>query len=177
MKKFISGVIVGALIFGALPGAFAASKSFVGKTIKSELSVYFNGKKLEDSAIVTEGKSYLPVRKVAELSGLTLELKGSDIYLKSKGAIKMENAPTPTPTLSPALKQDYEERLRQAKKSISDLEASLAQLQTIDASKWPEDQVADLRKTIDVTKSDLTRLYANKAEYEAKLGITASITE
>lgn len=177
MKKFISGVIVGALIFGAIPGVYAASKSFVGKKIATELTVYFNGKKLDDAAIVAEGKSYLPVRKMAELSGLTLELKGSEIYLKSKGAVKTEsNATTPTPTLSPALKKDYEERLEQTKKGIAELEKTLAEMLEVDRTGWPDDVVSSTMSIVEGTKNELARLYANKAEYEAKLGITSEST-
>jgi hypothetical protein len=86
MKKYsylFLGIMIGVMLTASV-GAYAATKGYIGKKISSEMTVYVDGQKLADAAIVVEGKSFLPVRKTSEVSGLNLELKNNSIYLQSK---------------------------------------------------------------------------------------------
>lgn len=64
MKKVIISFIAGALIMSS-GQVLADTISKVGKKITSEATVYLNEKQLSD-AIIVDGKSYAPVRDIAE---------------------------------------------------------------------------------------------------------------
>lgn len=82
--------------------------------------------------------------------------------------------PTPTSTMLPALKKAYEERLAQAKKGISEVEAALARLEGIDDSKWHAEEKDNLLRDIEFTRKTLESLNADEAEYAAILGINST---
>lgn len=81
MKKFVSGVIVGVLIM-VTPQVYGAASSMIGKKIDKELSVKMDGKQV-GTAVVTNGKSYLPVRDLADEMGLKIEVSKQEITLSS----------------------------------------------------------------------------------------------
>jgi hypothetical protein len=91
VKKFISGVIVGALLFGAVP-TFAAS-GLLGQKVQGLFSVEKDGTKIAD-AVVINGSAYAPVRAVAEASGVNLKVEGKKIIMSSEshGNISEENS-------------------------------------------------------------------------------------
>lgn len=79
MKKFVAGLIVGAfLIFSFQVAAESISK--VGKRIDSEIKVELNGAPV-GQAIVTEGKSYAPVRDIANAIGAKIKVSKEVIQL------------------------------------------------------------------------------------------------
>lgn len=67
MKKFFSGFLIGALLFGTL-GVFAASYTAVSPTFK----VYVEGKELNANppAVVINGYTYLPLRATGDALGV-----------------------------------------------------------------------------------------------------------
>lgn len=75
MKKFIAGVIVGAVLFTGVQ-AFAAGVSLVGKKVGSEAELYLDGKRMSD-VIVIDGKSYAPLREIAEGVGRSVHYKAA----------------------------------------------------------------------------------------------------
>jgi len=81
MKRFILGVICGALLFGGT-SVLAESISLVGKTIDTEIPVYFNEEPLAAKAIAVEGTSYLPVRTVGNTLGATIEYRDGAVYVE-----------------------------------------------------------------------------------------------
>ncbi|MEK3735721.1 hypothetical protein NYE47_00975 [Paenibacillus sp. FSL H7-0941] len=72
MKKFISGVIVGVLLFSGV-SAFADGVSIFGKKISGIYTVEMNGKKIADAGII-DGSAYAPVRAVSEAAGVTFKV-------------------------------------------------------------------------------------------------------
>lgn len=70
MKKFITGFIVGALIFSVV-GAFAAT--YVAQTV--EFKVLVNGEEFESDppALAIEGRTYLPLRAIGDALGVPVE--------------------------------------------------------------------------------------------------------
>ncbi|SEU32794.1 hypothetical protein [Paenibacillus sp. NFR01] len=79
MKKFISGLIVGALLFSGV-SAFADGTSLIGKKVQGLFSVEKAGVKVAD-AVVINGTAYAPVRAVAEATGATLSIEGKKIIM------------------------------------------------------------------------------------------------
>ncbi|MEF2969231.1 hypothetical protein V3851_26005 [Paenibacillus sp. M1] len=76
MKKFayvFGGIIIGMAISLPFGQTFADQiASLVGKTITAEYTVKVNGEALEDKAVVTDNKTYAPVRAYAEKMGATI---------------------------------------------------------------------------------------------------------
>lgn len=116
MKKFISGVIVGALLFSGVT-VFADSVGLIGQKVQGLFTIEKNGKKVDD-AIIINGTAYAPVRSVAEASGAKLTVEGKKII--------MEDVTTPTEKRSAELEAE------RAKTSaeITKLETNIADLET-----------------------------------------------
>jgi chromosome segregation ATPase len=83
MRKFISGVIIGALLFGAVP-VLAEQASRVGKKVGSEATVFLDGQQIEN-AIVVDSKGYAPVREIAEAFDAKVEWESGVININSNG--------------------------------------------------------------------------------------------
>jgi hypothetical protein len=86
----ISGLVVGALIFGGVP-TFAAVKSIIGAKVTGVYSVEQNGKKIADAAVIN-GSTYAPVRAIAEATGTSLTVEGKRIILdvNEGGSVPLE---------------------------------------------------------------------------------------
>jgi hypothetical protein len=83
MKKFILGVICGALIFGG-SSVLADSLSLVGKTVDGEVPVYYNDEPLVAKAITVQGTSYLPVRTIGNTLGVDIQYKDGAVYVEKQ---------------------------------------------------------------------------------------------
>lgn len=83
MKKVAAGFLAGAMLMIATQ-AMGASNSMVGKKVQAEYTVNVYGKKLVDSAIIIDGKSYAPVRAIGELAGYKVTVSGRNISLDVK---------------------------------------------------------------------------------------------
>lgn len=79
MKKFISGIIVGVLLFTGA-SAFADSVSLIGQKVQGLFTVEKSGAKIAD-AVIINGTAYAPVRAVSEATGATLIVEGKKIIL------------------------------------------------------------------------------------------------
>ncbi|WP_189028829.1 hypothetical protein [Paenibacillus albidus] len=86
MKKMTAGFIAGALLMVSAQ-ALGSSSSLVGKKIQAEYTLTVYGKKLADSAIVIDGKSYAPVRAIGELAGYNVSVAGRNISLNEKSTV------------------------------------------------------------------------------------------
>lgn len=78
MKKFISGFVVGALLFGGV-SAFAAS-GLIGQKVQGLYSIEKGGAKVAD-AVIINGSAYAPVRAVAAATGAGLTVEGKKIIM------------------------------------------------------------------------------------------------
>lgn len=72
MKKFISGVVVGVLLFAGA-SAFADGVSIFGKKVSGVYTIEKDGKKIADAGII-DGSAYVPVRAISEAAGVTLKV-------------------------------------------------------------------------------------------------------
>ncbi|ASA25428.1 hypothetical protein [Paenibacillus donghaensis] len=96
MKKFVSGIIVGVMLFAGA-SAFAAPTSLIGQKVQGLFTVEKNGKKVAD-AVVINGSAYAPVRAVSDAAGVTLSLEGKKIIMEEKIPLTSESSPTATAT-------------------------------------------------------------------------------
>jgi hypothetical protein len=81
MKRFITGFLCGALLFGGT-AVLADSVSMVGKIVDGEVSVFYNDEPLAAKAITVEGTSYLPVRTVGNTLGAQIDYRDGAIYVE-----------------------------------------------------------------------------------------------
>lgn len=79
MKKFISGVIVGAVLMTGA-STFAASSSLIGQKVQGLFSIEKAGVKVAD-AVIINGSAYAPVRAVADATGTSLAVEGKKITM------------------------------------------------------------------------------------------------
>ncbi|AIQ29379.1 hypothetical protein P40081_15395 [Paenibacillus sp. FSL P4-0081] len=91
MKKFISGFVVGALLFGGV-SAFAAS-GLIGQKVQGLYSIEKAGVKVAD-AVIIDGSAYAPVRAVAAATGTGLTVEGKKIIMQD---VSTAQAPAATP--------------------------------------------------------------------------------
>lgn len=71
MKKFVSGLLVGALLMFSSQ-AFGEGISYLGKKIDGQVTVQVNGQAIGE-AIVVQGKSFAPVRDIVNSFGGTVD--------------------------------------------------------------------------------------------------------
>ncbi|ANY70404.1 hypothetical protein BBD42_30835 [Paenibacillus sp. BIHB 4019] len=83
MKKFVAGIVVGAIISTA--GTAFAAGTLVGKKVDGEIQITLNGKNVSNGVIIA-GTSYAPVRSITETVGLDVSY--------SKGVVKLESGTT-----------------------------------------------------------------------------------
>ncbi|MFL1672440.1 hypothetical protein [Paenibacillus dendritiformis] len=82
--KFISiGLVIG--VFGTVATTSIAAQlpSLVGKKVQAEYAINVDGEKLDTKAIVVDGVSHLPVRKVSEIYGGDISVKNKVITLNT----------------------------------------------------------------------------------------------
>ncbi|MNI50656.1 hypothetical protein D3C73_1053320 [compost metagenome] len=90
MKKFVSGVIVGVMLFAGA-SAFAASPSLIGQKVQGLFTIERNGNKIAD-AVIINGSAYAPVRSVAEATGAGLSVEGKKIIMSTENIITQNSA-------------------------------------------------------------------------------------
>jgi Phr family secreted Rap phosphatase inhibitor len=91
MKKFVMGIVVGAVLsFGVSSYADEISQ-LIGKQVDNEYPVVLNGQKLENVAPSIEGTSYAPVREISEKLGLDVEFKDDTVILSKPQQSEVKN--------------------------------------------------------------------------------------
>lgn len=129
MKKFVSGLIVGVMLFAGA-SAFADSSSLIGQKVQGLFSVEKSGTKVAD-AIIINGTAYAPVRAVSDATGTELTVDGKRIIIQEK---EVQTAVTETggETLSISEKkrlsdiEGYTKGIENRKAKIDTLKALLA---------------------------------------------------
>ncbi|WP_059043921.1 hypothetical protein [Paenibacillus rubinfantis] len=85
MKKFISGLIVGLLLFAGTTVFADSAKSLLGKKVQGTFEVAFNGNQIGDAAVI-DGSTYLPVRSISDAAGINIAVEGKKIILTTSGS-------------------------------------------------------------------------------------------
>jgi len=84
VKKFISGFVAGALLFGGT-AAIAAQPGLIGQKVQSVFTIEKDGKKIAE-AVAINGSTYAPVRSIAEATGTNLKVEGKTITMSNTNA-------------------------------------------------------------------------------------------
>ncbi|OMF48585.1 hypothetical protein [Paenibacillus peoriae] len=95
MKKIVAGFLAGALFTIGATSFADEIQSLVGKKIQGETSVSVNGKSI-DKAVVVDGKSYAPVRSVAEAAGMKVQFGKEGIALSDEPTKEIKPDPVTT---------------------------------------------------------------------------------
>lgn len=119
MRKFVAGFVVAAVLLFTSQ-SFASTLSLVGKKVGSEAELYLDGKRMSD-VIIVDGKSYAPVREIAENVGRS-------VYYKAP-----ENGRKAIVNLSASL-YAHELRIKTIKEKITELEGELAVIDKYEVS-------------------------------------------
>ncbi|MBC8078868.1 MAG: hypothetical protein H7X86_00870 [Gorillibacterium sp.] len=184
MKKasyLAMGIALGIGLSASGEALAAVTNSLIGKTVKSEFSVYVDNRKLPDKAPVVEGRSYLPVRKLAQITGMELTIRNDAIYLKTpvKEEINVnteqtDKIPTDRP-LTPEEILKYQQELLLLNQTLAQLEAQIRfSLQSLEAYSQKND--AYMMKftviSIESFQKQIETLKARKAILETAIKLT-----
>lgn len=104
MKKFIAGIICGALVTSATAVVAAGPEQIVAY-LRSDFNVALNGKKAElaNSPAIIDGSMYLPLKEVAGLVGVDVAWNEETQTAELRSGTVGE--PSAKPTLKPAEKE------------------------------------------------------------------------
>jgi hypothetical protein len=171
VKKFISGVIVGALLFGAVP-TFAAS-GLLGQKVQGVFTVEKNGTKISE-AVVINGSAYAPVRAVAEATGVNLKVEGKKIIMSSesfediseKNSVKISTLKATITNLESNIEitskgelASSEAKLISAKETDNGTPESALVISSLEQRvKESKAYIADQQKLIDQAKAEIEKL-------------------
>lgn len=139
MKKLVIGIFIGALLMFS-GQAFADTISRVGKKVGAEATVFLNGTQLSD-AVIVDGKSFAPVRDIADAFGADVEFEPAT---KEKKAVITLNGDIQAhpPDLQLIIykqeKEQLESELASNKKVVENAEVELkkAQSKLESAMEW-----------------------------------------
>lgn len=172
MKKvayIVFGVIIGIGVTISGDALADTAKSLIGKTIKSEMVVYVDGVKLNEAAPVIEGKTQLPVRKMAEIAGMELELKGNQVYLTTKKIEECAITGAVTP-LTPAEWMALKNELDFAKEYVKFIQEEITKIGSTSVNTAEEAQQVSVQ--IQFYGNLLSEYNAKIIELQMKLGVT-----
>lgn len=179
MKKVVVSFLAGA-VFATSATVFADNvKSLVGRKVQAETDVMLNGQKI-DTAVAINGKSYAPVRSIAEAAGLDVNYRNGRIELDTVRDVSGYSAPQ-TPPMS---KERIEKRLEEARQMLRTHEDTIKTLETdggierawkavdialSEPEKYSADEVEYFRRYAEQAEQRLETAYKHKAELEAEI--------
>lgn len=167
MKKFVSGIIVGAFLFAGV-SAFADSSSLIGQKVQGLFVVEKGGNKIAD-AVIINGSAYAPVRAVSQAAGVGLTVEGKTIKMSEpittpEVVANTEPTATPTPTEITNKPTVSPEKAKQQK--IASFQGKLATL--AGSIAFTEAQLRDKPDNVEYQQK-LAELKAQYAELQAQL--------
>lgn len=177
--KFLTvGIIVG--VFGTIATTSIAAQipSLVGKKIQAEYEINVDGQKLDTKAIVVDGVSHLPVRKVSEIYGGDIKVKDKVITLNTNEVQQIEQGNN----------DETEEKKTDNSKDIKGYQASLENinsmlngaqkglekdnraLQEALERKYDDDLIEKIKEKINETTEVIKKLEKSKTDIEKRIG-------
>lgn len=170
MKKFVSGIIVGVLMFAGTV-VFADSVGLIGKKVTGIFTIEQDGKKVAD-AVIIDGSAYAPVRAVAEASGTKLLVEGKKIIMGDETAknkveteelkIKQSALISKIDAIKNGLKIYETDVLPRAENAY---EGSIGTIEETGRKQWLDDRKAEYERD----KKELTVLEAQLKKLDAQL--------
>lgn len=167
MKKFIAGIMVGAFLFGGTSVLADSIKSIVGAKVTGTYTVQkTDGTKVADGAVIN-GSAYVPVRALADATGIPLNVEGKTITLgdqtvKPEGNALSDEALTLSNQII-KLQNDiltHRNNITAENEHIKVLEDSIAR---------EEAREEELPGSLEILQSNLTKTREKVAEYQAQI--------
>ncbi|MCT2195203.1 DUF4315 family protein [Paenibacillus sp. p3-SID1389] len=165
----LSGLLVGAIIFGG-SSAIAAVKSLVGSKVTGVYTINkADGTKVADGAVIN-GAAYVPVRDVSEAVGIPLRVEGKTITI---GTIKESEVIGANDAMSPEVMElanaisRYERDILSWKGLIETENATLTSLNESRAAA--EKGAAEAPFLVEGIDANIEKTKARIAEYQAKI--------
>lgn len=164
MKKFVSGIIVGALLFAGVSAA-ADGVGIIGKKVTGVYTIEKNGKQIAEAAIIN-GSAYAPVRAVAEASGAGLTVEGKRIIMSEGAAVSTSNDIAINVPTSAENRELLETAIKQKEFNIADLEKSIGIYESMakelanngDLGKRAQSSADEYKKLVEQRKAELVEL-------------------
>ncbi|MFF2910019.1 hypothetical protein [Paenibacillus sp. NPDC057934] len=178
MKKFISGIIVGVLLFVGVT-AFADSSSLIGQKVQGLFLIEKGGAKVAD-AVIIKGLAYAPVRAVAEATGASLTVEGKKIIMEDKPTTSVSEPASVDSGSIDELKASREklvDAIKQKEFNIKDLENTIGIYESMakemenngDLGKRASDSAGEYKKLVEQRKAELVDLKKQLADIESKI--------
>lgn len=158
MKKFVSGLLVGALLMFSAQ-VYGTSSKLVGAEVGGTMDVNLEGKKIGEAAVI-EGKSYLPVRDLA--NGLKMEVKVDNkvINLEQSAELKEAN------------RKRSEELAQKAKEEQEKFNEEAAKKNKVSAKEKEieiqKENIKTSKAAISYEEEEMKKIVTNKGEAAAK---------
>lgn len=124
MRKFMLGLLFGIALAITSTTYADEIKSMVGKNVQGEFPVYINGLELDTSAVVIDGTSFLPVRKISEYTNYDIgfdENKKVITLSNETNEIAISYKRQTTESLNEALKR-FDKNIRSREATITDMQ-------------------------------------------------------
>lgn len=164
MRKYIIGALFG-LVLGLSATAYADElQSLIGKKVQGQTDVYLDGTKL-DSAIIVDGKSYAPTRKISEAAGKKVNFKDGGIYLDTP--VEVTTTEQPEQNSETETEMTLEQVNHQIGKIEGEIEVMKIGLEEMKKT-GDTDNFNKLSQTLKEWEEKLAALIEKKAELEGK---------
>ncbi|WP_342439348.1 hypothetical protein NSS79_10755 [Paenibacillus sp. FSL L8-0436] len=181
MKKFVSGLIVGVLLFAGA-SAFADSSSLIGQKVQGLFSIERNGTKVAD-AVVINGSTYAPVRAIAEATGSKLTVEGKKIIMaeRSDAAPAVGETTQVEPVALEAEREKLKAEIEKKTKGIEEFQKSQIDFWDVLIAENPNSTTIPQWKAakekysvmLEQLKTELATLQTKLTEIDAKLAASS----
>jgi len=167
MRKFVIGLLAGALLMFSTQAFGAEIKSLIGKKVQGEYTVYVDGKPLDVKAIGANGSTFTPNRALADAVGYNIKFVDQKVYFTKKAG--GEKVPTTDSDGSAIDIGNY--TLETIGKAINEIEGDILSVESaithseIRGNKEIEDA---WRAKLTEKQTELERLKAIKAQLQAQ---------
>ncbi|MEC0167845.1 hypothetical protein [Paenibacillus graminis] len=172
MKKFISGVIVGALLFGGA-SVFAEATNLIGQKVQGIFTIEKSGAKVAD-AVVINGSAYAPVRAVAEATGSKLTVEGKKIIMGDASAAPSNGTASDLQEQRAKIAKEIETYEKKIKGYNEDILPTYKQQSEELANNGAlgqraADTYAEFKKQVEGWEAEVVTLKSKLAELDAKI--------
>lgn len=166
MKKFVMGLIIGAVLSFTVSANAEEIKSLIGKQVEGQVAVIVDGQEISVPAAIIGGVSYAPVRAVGEAVGREVGWEEGKVILNSSKEVD----PVTTVKTERGLKMQElrNQMLEIEKKNEPYVEIIMKYEITAPGMRInTEEEYLDAKKKIEETKGKYDELYS---QFKALIG-------
>ena len=150
-------------------GAYAASSGLIGKKVTSEVDVNVNGSKIADRGAVVDGRTYLPVRTIANILGASTSYESGEVLLTTSTKVT-ENEDEEQRHIQITLIQNRISEIDEAlARGRQNLQAAQNLLNGALSDPKAAESVSMYQWMVDQAQTSISKLEQEKADLETKL--------